>query len=303
MDFGRQTIEEAKEAFNDALNRDDYELAEEIYNQFPEINLIAELVTKGQAITNYLNEKDELLQQADSNSVNYEQQIQFRIDAVQKQYAKRLRILKNKQEGEMKEAFEKWRSQNADIDENSKQDYVQTITTARLVAGQSNFREAKRLRDTAFSNSNSTSMKSKAQISAKYQKIIESMSQRHKFELNQLIQKRDQEIRDLKYELNVSHQTAVDCFAIDNAGAITKNVQDVDEIMPLALIMQIQNTEIDNTNSKILNSSEKRFNEKMQTYQQVMSINGLKLNQKKRSTKAKSPYKEYSHSYKMSTPK
>lgn len=278
MEYYPTTLKEAEIIFAHAIESDDFELAEEIINQIPDLRLLQEEKKLGHLVDGYLIEKEKLADQADSNRFNYEQTIQKNIDLVQKEFTKQFNSIKKKQEDELKTVYEQWRVKREQIEENSVNQYEDTLQTARILASQTCFKEAKAIRDSAYSKKTNYLIKSYKSLSSKYGVIIKAMMNRHEAELQALIKRRDLKIQQMMLEMESAKETAQDCYEVDNADNVVNTVNISRKTVPLALIMQTKDDNPAQSESEIFSKSDKIFKNKMKTYKQVFAATDVMPN-------------------------
>lgn len=284
MDYYPTTLKEAETIFAQAIASDNFELAEEIINQIPDLKLLQEETKLGHLVDGYLIGKEKLSEQADSNCYNYDQIIQKNIDKVQNEFSKQFASIKKKQENELKTVYEQWKAKRDEIEMNSISQYEDSLTTARILATQTCFKEAKAIRDNAYNKKTDYLIKSYKSLSTKYGAIINSMMKRHEIELRSLIKKRDLKLQQIKLEMESAQKTAQDCYEIDNAENVVGTVKIAKKPVPLALIMQTKNELPVQNESEMFSKSDKIFKYKMKTYKQVFAATDLMPNLNKTPT-------------------
>ncbi|KAK8891448.1 hypothetical protein M9Y10_028657 [Tritrichomonas musculus] len=275
MEFYPKSLKEAEDLFSRAIVSDDYELAEEILKQIPDLQLLEDETQLGHLVDNYLIGKEALSEQVDSNCINYEKKIQNAINQVQKDFTKQFNSLKKKQESELKAIYEQWKVKRDEIEANSLVQYEDSLVTARLLASQTCFKEAKAIRDTAYRKKTESVINSHKSLSNKYRIIIQKMMERHEVELNSLIKKRDFRIQQINLEKESAQTTAVECFEIDNADNVVGTVNVATKPVPLALVMQTKDNQPVQSQSEILMKSDVTFRNKMKTYRQALAATDL----------------------------
>lgn len=292
MELYPTTLQEAEYLFARAVASDDFEFAEEIINQIPDLKLLEDERNLGHLVDGYLTEKEKLSEQVDSNCYNYNQIIQRNIDQVQKEFSKQFKNIKKKQEKELKNIYQQWRTKHDEIEANSVTQYEDTLKTARILASQTCFQEAKSIRDNAYKRKTDYLIKSYRSLSDKYGAIIKTMMERHEVELQSLIKRRDLKIQQVKLELENAQKTAIECFEVDNADNVVETVNIAKKSVPLALIMQTKGDQPVQGESEIFSKSDITFRNKMKTYKQVFAATDLMPNINKtptqRNKKAKS---------------
>ncbi|OHS99506.1 hypothetical protein TRFO_34047 [Tritrichomonas foetus] len=280
MLYQPRTSEEARYLFTKAVNSDDFEAAEIAYQHMLDLQLVEDEMRLGKRVGRYLEQKQGLTEQHESNCDNYDQIVQQKIQAVQKEFMRQYQELKVRQEKELNEAFDKWRVRKDDVEAQSIRDYTESLSTARLMASQARFAEAKNIRDSAFNAKNEYCFNKFKDLTTRYKSLIKSITERHEFEMDSLIKKRDLKMKQLEIEMNDAHENALDCFTVDNASKVAEAAGKPKRKMPLSFAYQTRNNTPCKWESKVTMKTDKSFRAKMNTYNNVFAASDV-MNPKK----------------------
>ncbi|OHT00936.1 hypothetical protein TRFO_32234 [Tritrichomonas foetus] len=235
-----RTSKEAHRFLQAAVDKGDFEAADKYFNDYNDLLLFEDEMNLGMRVADYFKENQTLSTKLENNCKQFESDIQKKIDDTQNAYQRKFEKLQRKQEKELHELSEKWQSLREESSQSAMADYQQSIVTAKLIAGQNRFKEAAAIRTQSMKLRVAATTQNNARVDEHFEKQLKLMQNRHKVELKQLIQKRNNEIRTLQIMLEEAPNQAVDCFQVENANNVVNVAKKfkTDRKVPLSLQMQ-----------------------------------------------------------------
>lgn len=231
---------EAKRLLTEAVEIGDFELADKYYQEYNDLVNFEDEMELGCHVADYFDNNQVLSTQIDTSQKQISSEISDKIAMANSIFKKKLKKLQERQEEELNELAEKWRQSRDNTSASAMADYQQSIVTAKLVAGQCNFKEAAAIKTKSMRLRQSKTTKTNAKNDEHFSNQLKLMENRHKIEIKKLIQTRNNEIHTLKLMLEEAPYQAGDCFQVENANNVVKVTKDFKRTrrVPLALQMQ-----------------------------------------------------------------
>ena len=239
-----RTSKEARIFFQRAVLNNNFDAAEDAYNQMLDLQIIEDEMKLGKMVDTYMNQKELLSVQCEKNVDQYDKPIKEKIQEVQNDFMLEFEEIKKKQAKELDDVFEKWKNKKEEIEAKSVGSYQSALQTARLLAFQTKFQEAKFIQKSAFNTTSQNINNQLKSINKRYKEILNAITERHEVELSSLVVKRNNKISSLYEEMNEASDHAHDCFTVFNANEVVETAKTANRKMPLALIYQTRNNDL-----------------------------------------------------------
>lgn len=269
------TSKEAKRLLNAAVEIGDFELADKYYQEFNDLVNFEDEMELGCHVADYFDNNQVISTQIDTSRKQISLEISKKIELANEIFKDKLEKLQRKQEEEVNELAEKWRQSRDNTTASAMADYQQSIVTAKLVAGQCNFKEAAAIKTKSMRLQQSKTTKTNAKNDEHFSNQLKLMEKRHKIEIQKLIQTRNNEIHTLKLMLEEAPSQAGDCFQVENANNVVKVTKDFKRTrrVPLALQMQtIHGRRLDpQDGTKFMEDSDNLFTQRMANIDQTLT--------------------------------
>lgn len=234
------TSKEAKRLLTEAVEIADFELADKYYQEYNDLVNFEDEMELGCHVADYFDTNQVLSTKIDTSRKQISDKISKKIELANTIFKDKLRELQERQEEEVRQLAEKWRQSRDNTSATAMADYQQSIVTAKLVAGQCNFKEAAAIKTKSMRLRQSKTTKTNSKNDEHFSNQLRMMEYRHKIEIQKLIQTRNNEIHTLKLMLEEAPYQAGDCFQVENANNVVKVTKDFKRTrrVPLALQMQ-----------------------------------------------------------------
>ncbi|KAK8875409.1 hypothetical protein M9Y10_005574 [Tritrichomonas musculus] len=269
------TSKEAKRLLKEAVDIGDFELADKYYQDLKDLVNFEDEMELGCHVADYFDNNQILSTEIDNSRKQFTKDITNKISLTNQIFSKKLAKLQQRQENELKELADKWRQSRIDTQASAMSDYEQSIVTAKLVAGQCNFKEAAAIKTKSMRLRQSKTTKTNAKNDEHFSSQLKLMEKRHKIEIQKLIQTRNNEIHTLNLMLEEAPSQAGDCFQVENANNVVNVTKDFKHSrrVPLALQMQtIHGKRLDpEDGAKFMDDSDNLFTQRMANIDQTLT--------------------------------
>jgi hypothetical protein len=235
-----RTVEEAQILLDQAIEDVDFDRAEEMTRELDDLQLLQDELNLSQVVSGYYEKKDTLSARLTCNYTTVELSANESIEATKTKYQYLFDRKCAEQSRELEDLFDAWRAARDGVRSLADLDFQQSMEVAKLIARDGRLKEAAQFRERSFHAKVVGSLHCNTALDSHYQRRAALMIERHKDELNPLIQERAQDINELTSRRDEQHGQGEQLWQVDNAGIVVgiRNSFKPTAKMPLSLAMQ-----------------------------------------------------------------